>query len=114
MKAQDCLKMIKKYTKFIENRQAEKEQLIRLGVDIAELEISIEGAIRIRKNIIKKIEQLKPLEYDILHKLYVQDFTLCEVAELYDRSYSWITTMHGIALKNFQRVLDREGFSERI
>ena len=69
-----------------------------------------------RKKIIAVIEKLEVTEYDILHKMYVGimkderrhylDFN--EVAALYERSYSWATTMHGIALKHVQQIIDAD------
>ena len=67
-----------------------------------------------RKQIIGVIEELETTEYDVLHKMYVgvvkderryyMDFN--EIAILYDKSYSWATWIHGIALKNVQRIID--------
>lgn len=78
----------------------------------------------------KKLEVIRLLDklafvnrrhYDILHKMYVghvvtkpdgtfatirMDFT--DYANLYGKSYSWATTVHGRALQNFQRILDAE------
>ena len=67
-----------------------------------------------KRNIIKVIEQLEVTEYDILHKMYVgvmrkgvvHYLSFDEVAEIYDRSYSWVTTIHGVALKNVQKIID--------
>ena len=62
--------------------------------------------------------------YNILHKMYIgkvvqqedgtfitvrMDFT--EIANLYKKSYSWATTVHGRALQNFQQILDASGHS---
>jgi DNA-directed RNA polymerase specialized sigma subunit len=57
--------------------------------------------------IIEVIEQLNAIEYDLLHKVYVQDLTLTEVAADYDKTYSWATTVHGRALQHVQRILDK-------
>ncbi len=72
-----------------------------------------------RQDVIRVIEQLEAIEYDVLHKMYVGKivkkkdgtsynhyFDFQEIADLYDRSYSTITTIHGRALKNVQRILD--------
>ena len=45
-------------------------------------------------------------EYDILHKVYVQFFTLYDVADIYEKSYSWVTSIHGRALANVRKILD--------
>lgn len=69
-----------------------------------------------RKKIISVIEKLDVVQYDLLHKMYVgvrgngktEYMNLNQVAELYEKSYSWATTMHGIALKHVQEIIDRE------
>lgn len=72
-----------------------------------DLEIEIEACVKQKREIIRTIEQLNSIEYDVLHKIYVQDFTLQEVAEAHKNSYSWATTVHGRALKNVQTIIDR-------
>lgn len=67
-----------------------------------------------RKKILAVIEQLDVVEYDILHKRYVGIMQkgkrhYCdyyEIGEMYGKSKSWATTMHGIALKNVQKIID--------
>lgn len=66
----------------------------------------IDRLIDTKKNVTNVIEQLNPTEYDLLHKVYVQHITLYEVSVLLDKSYSWVTTVHGRALKNVKRILD--------
>ena len=53
------------------------------------------------------IEQLEVGEYDLLHKVYVQYISLAEVAVIYDRSYSSVTTTHGRALQHVEEILER-------
>ena len=81
-----------------------------------EIDMVVDELVDRRKDVISVIEQLKPDEYDVLHKRYVQYMELYEVAEQYDdKSYSWVTTTHGRALKNVQKILDqREEMNERI
>jgi dynactin complex subunit len=76
--------------------------------------------IEVKQDVIAVIESLESAtEYDVLHKMYVgkvlqrEDgseynhyFEFQEVADMYDRQYSWATTIHGRALKNVQRILD--------
>ena len=68
---------------------------------------SIDILVDTKNDVISVIEQLKTIEYDILHKLYVQYMSLYDVADIYDKSYSWVTTIHGRALKNVQTILDQ-------
>ena len=81
-----------------------------------EIDACIDRLCDERKKIIAVIEQLEVKEYDVLHKVYVGvvkngrrhylDFN--EVADLYGKSYSWATTMHGIALKHVQEIIDAD------
>lgn len=72
----------------------------------AEIDLCIEKLIEVKKDVINVIEQLPAAEYDIIHKIYVQHIPLYEVSTMSDRSYSSITTLHGRALKNVQRILN--------
>lgn len=72
----------------------------------AENEKRIRELAAIRQDIISVIEQLKPVEYDLLYMVYVRRKTLTDVAIKYDRSYSWATTMSSKARRNVQKILD--------
>lgn len=72
----------------------------------AEINADIDLLIDSKKDVLKVIEQLEADKYDLLHKVYVQGFTLDEVALKYGFSYSWATTLHGRALKDVQIILD--------
>lgn len=139
--AQDYLKQVKKTDTIIKNKLIEKEQWknIALGVTshsdgervqssgskqkmadaidrCVDMEAEIDGLvdrlIDLKREIISTIEQLNATEYDVLHKLYIQDMDYYDVAAAYGKSYSWATTVHGRALQNVQRILDRRnGFS---
>lgn len=132
--AKEFLKQLKKLDKLIENKLAEKEQWksVALGttvqlsekvqtsgnqqkmadavgryIDIeSEINDCIDSLIEKKKDVISVIEQLNATEYDILHKVYVQYLTLYDVADIYDRSYSWVTSVHGRALNNVKKILE--------
>ena len=53
------------------------------------------------------IESLDADEYDILHKFYVQSFNLPEIAQLYDKSYTWAHKLHTSALNSVQNILNK-------
>lgn len=136
MKAKEYLLQIRKYDNLIHNRIDEinrlKEQAKTPGgnlkydtkvqttrkidvmqdtiVDYVELENRLKEEIDRywdkRTEIIHSIEKLKAVEYDFLHKAYVQGKNFQEIADDYDRSYSWATTIHARALKSLQAVLD--------
>ena len=76
-------------------------------IDIqAEINADIDRLIDLKQEVIKTIEKLPVTEYDLLHKVYVQGWTFQEVADHFDKSYSWVTSVHGRALASLQRVLD--------
>ena len=72
-----------------------------------ELQAEISRYWEKRAEVIQCIEKMKNVEYDLLHKVYVQGKTLDEVAYMNDKSYSWATTVHGRALQHVQEILDR-------
>ena len=72
----------------------------------AENEKRIRELAAVRQDIISVIEQLKPVEYDLLYMVYVRHKTLQQVANKYDMSYSWATTTHHKARRNVQIILD--------
>ena len=76
-------------------------------IDIqAEITADIDKLIDLKQEVIKTIEKLSVAEYDLLHKVYVQGWSLDMVAEFKDRSRSWADTVHGRALVSLQRVLN--------
>lgn len=74
-----------------------------------EINQDIDELVEAKKDVIGVIEQLNATEYDIIHKIYVQYLTLEDVADAYDRTYSWATTIHGRALKHIQNILNKRG-----
>ena len=57
----------------------------------------------------KVLESLySPTEYKILHMRYIQYISLTDIAIRLDKDYTWVTTTHGRALKNVQKILDRQ------
>ena len=135
MNAKDFLRQPEKLDRMIENKLIEKQQwkTIAMGtsshsdgervqssgsqqkmadaiaryVDIEnEIDNCIDTLVDTKKEVISVIERLNTTEYDILHKVYIQYKTLYEVADMYDKTYSWVTTVHGRALKNVQKILD--------
>lgn len=132
--AKGFLRQIRKLDALIKNKIAEREQwkTIALGttvqlservqsssgqqkmanavekyIDIEkEIDQCIDDLIAKKKEVISVIEQLNAVEYDILHKVYVQYLTLHEVAYSIDKSYSSVTSIHGRALVNVKKILD--------
>ena len=78
-----------------------------------DMETEIAGAVdklvAEKREIVAVIEQIdSPVEYDVLHRRYVQYKSLQEIADHYKKEYGWATTTHGRALANVQSILDRK------
>ena len=130
------MQQIKKLDKMIENKLIEKKQWQEIAtgttshmsgervqssgsqqrmadaidktLDIdAEIKQCIDSLFRAKRDILSVIEQLPATEYDVLHKVYVQFLTLQEVADAYQNSYSWSTSIHGQAIAHVQKILDK-------
>ena len=135
MKAKEYLLQIRKIDRLVENKIAELEhwQAIATGtttfsdgdrvqstgnkykmedaiikcIEINnEINSEIERLVDTRKEVISTIEQLKPSEYDVLHKIYVQNKDFQTIADAKKKSYSWVTSKHGRALASLQKILD--------
>lgn len=135
MKAKEYLLQVEKLNKVITNKLIEKEQWQTIAmsttacsngervqssssqqkmadavaryVDIEkEIDAYIDRLVDLKQEIIKTIECLNAIEYDLLHKVYIQGKTLDEVADDEERSYSWAATVHGRALKHVQDLLN--------
>lgn len=71
-----------------------------------DLEREIEALKQERKEIINTIEQLPSTEYDLIYKLYVQDYTMKEIAYHFGKSYDWVKLKKKRALVLLQAILD--------
>lgn len=139
MKAKEFLRQLEKIDAIVRNKQIEKAMLWDIATNTVatmhgervqssgnpqrmasasdarlDLEREIDECLarlaETKRDVIGVIEQLNTTEYDLLHKIYVQHIQLCDVAIKIDKSYSWVTTVHGRALKHVQNILDaREG-----
>lgn len=138
MKAICYLKQLEKLDTIIQNKEIEKAQWKAIALSVTshsegervqssgskqkmadavdrwimiekEIDSLIDKMVDTKLEIIQTIEQLKATEYDVLHKIYIQRLSFVEAAERKDRSYSWITTVHGRALANLQKILDERG-----
>lgn len=75
----------------------------------AEINSLIDSLIETKKEVIQTIEKLdSPVEYDVLHRRYIQYISLQDIADHYHKDYGWATTVHGRALKSLQEILDEE------
>ena len=138
MNAKHYLKQIEKLDTIINNKLIEKEQWkeIAMGVTAhsdgervqssgskqkmadaidrcidmeAEIDALVDRLVALKREVTGLIEQLNATEYDVLHKIYIQHKSFYDVAEAKGKSYSWVTTVHGRALANLQRLLNEKG-----
>lgn len=87
--------------------QQKMEKAVAEYVDIEEsMKAELTEFVKTKQEIISVIQMLSPVHYDLLHMIYVQFLTFDDVADKYDKSYSWATTVHGRALKQVQKILD--------
>lgn len=141
MEAIEYLRQLQKLDKLITNKLIEKEQwrTIALGttarsdgervqssgsqqkmadavgrcIDIeAEINTYIDKLIDKRQEIISIIEKLPPVEYDFIHKVYVQYYTLRQAGELMGKEYGWAKKTHKSALREVQRILDEQSWNK--
>lgn len=77
-------------------------------LDIVEdLERQVDELDAIKRDVVHTIEQVRSTrEYNLLHKKYIQFMSLQDIADDFDRDYTWVTTTHGRALRSVQRILD--------
>ena len=138
MIAREYLRQLQKLDALINNKMAEREQWKSMAMSVApktsgervqssgsqqrmadaictyidierELDACIDEYYNRKREILSTIEELNATEYDVLHKVYVQQIPLEDVGEMKKKSYSWVTTVHGRALQNVQKILDEKG-----
>lgn len=73
-----------------------------------EIADEVDNLIAEKREVVKTIEKLySPTHYRILHLRYIQHISLDDIAKIMKKDYTTITTTHGRALKNVQKILDR-------
>lgn len=135
MDAKEFLRQVGKIDRIIKNKMIEMEQWKRIAcgtsapsmgervqtsgskqkmadavdryIDLeADINKEIDRLVDKKREIIGVIEQLNEVEYDVLHRLYIQKESFWDVADAYGMTYSGITTLHGRALKHVQKIID--------
>ena len=72
-----------------------------------EIDMLIDKLVDTKKEVIRTIERLdNPMWYKLLHLRYIQYVPLIDIAVLWSKDYTNITTMHGRALQAVQRILE--------
>ena len=78
-----------------------------------EIAVAVEKLIAEKRKVTQTLEMLdSPIEYRLLHMRYIQHISLVDIADRLDQEYTWVTTTHGRALKNVQKILDRRSENE--
>ena len=73
-----------------------------------DLEREIKCLERERESIIKTLEELPTLDYDLLFKFYAGDWTYKELARHFGKSYDWAKRKRKAALGKLQKLLDEK------
>ena len=75
----------------------------------AEIDSLIDQLIDTKKEVIQTIEQLySPIEYDILHKRYIQYKSLQDIADYYGKDYDWAKVNCKRACNHLQAILNKK------
>lgn len=75
----------------------------------AEINRTVDRLIDTKRRVTAVLEQLEtPSDYKLLHLRYIQFVDLKDIAVMWGKDYTTITTAHGRALKNVQAILDKE------
>ena len=132
MTAEQCLQQIKRYDYIIANKLKEYRRWVEVadgmggfsvgdkvqssrnlhkGADAISNYIDIEREIdelkKKRQELINTLQLLSPIEYDILYKLYIEDYVLKELASEFHKSYTWVKEKKRKALGHLQDILDK-------
>jgi hypothetical protein len=75
-----------------------------------EIASQVDKLIAKQKEISERLERLdKPIEYKLLHMKYILFKPLKEIADKCGADYTWATTVHGRALKSYDKTSDQQG-----
>ena len=88
-----------------ESKDPHKAENIR--IKYMEIEAEAKKLEAKRDSIIKTIELLPPIEYDILYKYYVLHIPFKAISIDKKRSYSWVMQNRNKALSHLQSILDK-------
>lgn len=84
-----------------------EDAVVRCIMVEEEIASAVEMLIAEKKRVLQVIEQLySPTEYRILHMRYIQYISLADIADRLGREYTWVTTVHGRAVKHVQEILE--------
>lgn len=106
MTAKEYVQQIEKLDAIIRNKATEIRLAGSLGIDASVAKNERQQAINTRQGIIDNMQKLAAVNYDVLHKIYVQGATLYEVASDMGKSYSYVTKLHGWALQALSKIIN--------
>ena len=137
MKAEQYLERIKKIDAMIKNKLRDRARWIEVSQSLGgasdgdrvlsspnphrgadaignyvDLEREIDALKEERVEIIKNIERLPVEEYDVIYKLYVEDYTRKELAYHYGKSIDWVKERKKRGLLLIQSMLDKQTYTE--
>lgn len=79
-----------------------------------ELNVEVKEMLEVQENIEKMINNLKNNNYcEILYKRYVYKYTWEKIAVEMNYNITWVQVLHGRALAEIQKVLDKKEETER-
>lgn len=85
-----------------------EDAVIKCVMAEEEVAAAVEKLIAEKKKVVRTIEMLySPTEYRVLHMRYIQYMSLADIAEKMNKDYTWVTTVHGRAVKHVQALLNR-------
>ena len=133
MNAEKYLKQIKKYDYIIANKvkeyqhwvdvadgmggcsmgdKVQSQRNLHKGSDAIAKYIDIESEIKElrwkRQDILNTLQELDPIEYEVLYKIYLEDKMLKELCYDFNKSYAWVKNEKKKALKHLQEIIDKE------
>lgn len=141
MRAKEYLNQVAKLDAIIQNKLIEKQQWMDIALNITsnmsgekvqssgtqskmadainkcidmeeEINSLVDRLIDTKREVVATIEQVEsPIEYDVLHKRYIQRMGLQDIADYYGKEYGWATTTNGRGLKSVQDILDVRGIT---
>jgi len=90
------------------DQQPTERAVVECDAAIEEINKAVALLRRKWQEITETLQQLPEEEYELMHNLYVIGVDLSEVGDCFEipKSYSWVTTNKGRALKHLQEILD--------
>lgn len=132
MTAEQYIKQIKKYDYIIANKvkeyqhwvdvaggmggcsmgdKVQSQRNLHKGSDAIAKYIDVESEIkelrRKRQGILDTLQQLDPIEYEVLYKIYLEDLMLKELCSIFNKSYTWVKDEKRKALRHLQAIIDK-------